>query len=53
MANPQSGRPPAWTSIVNPNSVLNSDQLLEELENATHRNIVEETQADIIEWLVR
>ena len=53
MANAQRGRPPSGTSIVNPNSVLNSDQVLEELENATHRNIVEEPQAYIIEWLAR
>ena len=42
------GRPQAPDHIVNPNLVLDRDELVENLENITHRSLVEETQTDII-----
>ena len=47
------GRPPAPAFIINPALVLTLDQSLQELENITHRTLVEQTREDIIEWLAR
>ena len=54
MANAHRGRPAAATYFVEPNQVLNRDQVVEELETVTHRELVEETQNDdIFAWLAR
>lgn len=47
------GRPAATEHIVPPNLVLDRDEIVEELENANHRSIVEETRQDINGWLAR
>ena len=47
------GRPPAPAFIINPALVLTLDQSLQELENITHRTLVEQTRENIIEWLAR
>ena len=47
------GRPPASDHIINPNLILHRDELVEHLENITHRSLVEDTQGDILQWLAR
>ena len=47
------GRPQAPALIINPVSVLTLDQSLQELENITHRTLVEPTRENIIKGLAR
>ena len=53
MANAHAGRSPAPDHIVDANLVLNRDQAHNELANISHRELVVQTQENIIEWLAR